>query len=379
MLDKDKIKESLTVEDITKILDELGSELNHSEPNRDSKGNPIYQTVCHNSYKGSKKLYYYNESKMFHCYTNCGNMDIYEVVINAKKQQGYDFSFYDSVKYVAEITGRTYHAENDIKSSNKIDDWEWINRISYKKPTLDKELDTYNEHVLEIFLPYQNNWIDEGITKEIAELYEIGYSLQNNSITIPHRNKQGGLVGIRQRNLSQEEVNEGRKYIPIYINGRLYNHQTSHNLYGLHITKDNITKYKRVYLFEGEKSVMKSHLYYPNDNFSVAVSGSNISQWQVDKILELGVHHVVIAFDKFRKKRENESEKIYSKHVLNYQKKLLRLAHKFSPYCRTYIIWDFDDKLNYNDSPIDKSKKVFEELTENKIEITTKGSELLEI
>lgn len=233
---------------------------------------------------------------------------------------------------------------------------------------------------MDVFIPYQNNWIDEGINGEVAELYEVGFSPLNNSITIPHRDEEGRLIGVRQRNLSKIDLEQGRKYIPMFVNGRLLNHQTSHNLYGLHISKNNIKKYKRIYLFEGEKSVMKSQLYYPDDNFSVAVSGSNISQWQTEKILEMGVRHVIIAFDKFREQRKNESDRVYNKHVLQYQKRLLRLAHRFTPYCRTYIIWDFDgDKLEHDDSPIDRGKEIFEYLTDRKLEIITKGDEIIEI
>ena len=58
-LDKDLIKESLTLDDIRAILRDLGSE----EPILDDKGNLIAQTICHH---GSKfKLYYYPDSRMF--------------------------------------------------------------------------------------------------------------------------------------------------------------------------------------------------------------------------------------------------------------------------------------------------------------------------
>ena len=160
------------------------------------------------------------------------------------------------------------------------------------------------------------------------------------------------------------------------VNGQLLNHQTSQNLYGLHLNKANIKKHKRVYIFEGEKSVMKCEAYYPDNNFSVSVSGSNISQWQVDKILSLGVEHVIIAFDNFREQKIEEEEFVYQNQIIHYQERLLALAHKFATYCRTYILWDFDgDKLGYSDSPVDRGKKVFEYLTDTKLEVKTKDFE----
>ena len=101
----------------------------------DSYQSNIYQTVCHNKSGGSKKLYYYDNSKTFVCYTNCGKIgDIYELVQKAKKEQGYDFSFYDSIKYVAEITGKQF--TTSLKETNAIDtseDWEILSLLSKKK------------------------------------------------------------------------------------------------------------------------------------------------------------------------------------------------------------------------------------------------------
>ncbi|MED1679399.1 hypothetical protein P4V04_23305, partial [Bacillus subtilis] len=103
--DKDRVKESLTIEDIHKILKDLGSENNQW----DQQGNPIYRTVCHNASGGSYKLYYYHEAKQFHCYTECGdNFDVFELVIRAKSQKGINISFNQAIEYVAKIAGRTF-------------------------------------------------------------------------------------------------------------------------------------------------------------------------------------------------------------------------------------------------------------------------------
>ena len=102
-LDKDKLKEELTIDDIHKILSHLGC----SDNRHDLNGNPIYRTVCHNHSNGSHKLYYYDEIKLFKCYTNCNNMDIYEVVIKAKEQQGFDYSFSEALKFVSSVTGKS--------------------------------------------------------------------------------------------------------------------------------------------------------------------------------------------------------------------------------------------------------------------------------
>ena len=63
---KDSIKENLTIEEIYDIVYELG-------------GDPIFtpfglisSTICHNRPgEGSKKLYYYENTRLFKCFTGC--------------------------------------------------------------------------------------------------------------------------------------------------------------------------------------------------------------------------------------------------------------------------------------------------------------------
>ena len=69
--DKDEIKNSLDIDQIFQIVENLG-------------GNPQYtsfgftsDTICHNDIgHGSRKLYCYTNTKLFHCYTECGSLDI---------------------------------------------------------------------------------------------------------------------------------------------------------------------------------------------------------------------------------------------------------------------------------------------------------------
>lgn len=375
-LDKDKIRESLTTEDIHKILYDLGS----AEAKQDNKGNPIYSTICHHSdsdnhiQKNKHKLYYYAENHNFYCFSGCGNIsDIYELVIKVKEQQGFTFTFVEALKHVAELTNKHYSLsrDGDKKNSDKVDDWSYLNRFK-KRKKMTSELPSFDESVLDVFLPYPHeSWVNEGINHDVMQQSEIGYYFKSEAITIPHRDENGRLVGIRQRNLLQEDVDAGRKYIPTVCNGTMYNHLTMYNLYNLHISKENIRRHKRVYIFEGEKSCLLSRTFYKEDDFSVAVSGSNVSDYQVEKLLSLGVEHVILAFDKFRAQKDKESDEKYEKFLLEYQKKLVRIGHKFAPYVRFFILWDSEGKLEHKDSPIDKGQEVFEYLTDHKTEITT--------
>ena len=80
---KDEIKEKLTIEDVFELVNALGG-----EPIWD-KGRTsfISKTICHNHIgEGSHKLYYYSNTKLFHCYTDCSpaTFDIFELVKKVK-------------------------------------------------------------------------------------------------------------------------------------------------------------------------------------------------------------------------------------------------------------------------------------------------------
>ena len=251
-LDKDLIKESLTDSEIKLIMKELGS----SEPTKDNQGNPIFSTVCHGGHK--HKLYYYGDSKSFHCYTDCGcNYDVFELVIKSKERQGYKLSFPESVKYVANLTGKHFTISN-LNKSERINDWDWINKFQ-KKKKINTDLPVFDENVLDVFLPYPHEeWLDEGISYETQKRFEVSYYIKDERIVLPHRSSiNGDLIGIRGRAMSQEDIDNGKKYMPIQVENQMYNHSTMFNLYGLHKTKEAVSRLRKVCIFEGEKSVLK--------------------------------------------------------------------------------------------------------------------------
>ena len=99
VFDKTEIKNALSTDDIYNFLQEWG-------------GDPIYTefgllsaTICHNKPgEGSKKLYFYENSKLFHCYTGCENpsFDIFELTIKIFDiQHGRKMDLNDAVRFIA--------------------------------------------------------------------------------------------------------------------------------------------------------------------------------------------------------------------------------------------------------------------------------------
>lgn len=358
---KEQAKKDYSSDEIVKVVESLGSEGCKSGTN----GELIFQTVCHHKTGGSYKLYYYAESHLFHCYTDCGDsFDIYELVA---KNKGYDFK--QSLAYINNLLGiKQTKRIGFIKSGAITDDWEIINKYSAKEKQV---VDFSCQHLPQSLIQYYQSihpleWISEGIVEETLRKFNIRYDLTSNKIIIPHYDIQGNLIGIRGRALNTEDIIQGKKYMPMTLQGDIFRHPTAYNLYGLNINQGAIKKNKKIMLFEAEKSVLKCDGFYGSGNFTVACCGSNISNYQKNLILSLGVKEVFLALDKEYYEAFTEKSDAYSEKILN-------LAYKFTPYATTYVLWDVDNLLDYKDAPCDKGKEILERLMKTKFEVQTQG------
>lgn len=357
MIDKDALKNNLTKKDIEQIVLDLGG----SPPSKDYNDNLIFNTICHNPpNQGKFKLYYYDNSKMFTCYTDCGeSFDIYELV----KKIYNNYSFLNCVHYVYSYKSNDSSFQSNLPQITRIDDWKFIKRYEKKQNGLVK-LPSLNKNLLDKFMDrYNEEWIREGISIETMKKFGIKHCPIENKIIIPHYDKDGDLVGIRGRALDPQEA-EKRKYAPVKVQNKLCNHPVSFNLYGLNFNKDNIIKNNKIIIFEGEKSVMKCEHLLP-ENFSVAVGGSNLSRHQRELILSLQIEEVIIAFDKMWKDKNDIETKRKSFN------KIKKCGMMLSPYMRTYAIVDNKDLLEEGEAPCDRGYFIFNELLKNKKEITT--------
>lgn len=145
--------------------------------------------------------------------------------------------------------------------------------------------------------------------------------------------------------------------IPDPINHIIYSHQLSKSLYGLYQNLDNIKKYKRAIIYESEKSVLLMNSYYSNDSIAVSVGGSVFHEHQIELLKSVGVERVLICFD------YETDEKLLEK----FEKSYKRSALQFDTYIPS--IESMKELLNEKDSPIDKSKEVFEKINLVRYEI----------
>ena len=131
-------------------------------------------------------------------------------------------------------------------------------------------------------------------------------------------------------------------------------HSLKNNLYGLYENYDVIKKKQTVFIYESEKSVLLMDSYFGKENNnSVATCGNKISKEQIELLRELGVHEVILCYDKDYRTYEE---------MLVVQEKYIKIGETLSNYFRTSIIMDYGILLEYKDSPIDEGKEVFKEL-----------------
>lgn len=88
-----EVRLNLTNEQIITIMASLGA----VEYKEDDKA-LIFRTICHNVdiSEASFKLYYYKDTKLFHCYSGCGDtFNIYELIRRYYEIRGIEKSFYE--------------------------------------------------------------------------------------------------------------------------------------------------------------------------------------------------------------------------------------------------------------------------------------------
>lgn len=353
IIDYKALQDSLSPEDIKSILEPFGTAAKETEQYI------IFPTFCHNKEGGSHKLYYYKDSKSFHCYTECScNYSIFNLLVKIYSTRGTTISFWDAISICG--FGRTEEAENELSERKQTEDeinaLYAINNYHYEPI---KKIPTYSKQILNRFIWDEKAlsiWAEEGISYPTMRKYHIAYDPIENCIIIPNYDLNNNLISIRGRFLDD---NAYAKYRPIIYGGKVISHPSSSILYGLNINQQAIKYSGQAIIFESEKSVLKMDTIYGIKNISVATLGQNVSLEQIRLLRYLGVNNVVLAYDA---DYNNYSEMNIIK------QKYINIANKLKKFFNVSIIMDWNfDLLHYKDSPIDCGKETFEELLKRRL------------
>lgn len=183
-------------------------------------------------------------------------------------------------------------------------------------------------------------WMNEGISEESIEKYDVYYDAFSNRLVYPIRNIEGKIVNVGGRTLDPAwKEKKLRKYT--------YFHQwgTMNVIYGLYENMDAILEKKEVILFEGCKSVLLADTWGIHNTGALLTSHLNPSQMLI--LIKLGFR-VVFALDKDVLVRDDHN------------------IRKLRNYVTVEYLCDTKGVLEEKDAPVDKGYETFADLYENR-------------
>lgn len=345
MINYQEIIENLKEDSVKSLLDKLGI------PYQDKGSFLLCKTGCHNIDidEASWKLYFYKDTKLFVCYSNCGKMSIFKFLKHYYEERAIEYDWYEDIYQVV------LDCSNFKEASFTFDKYKSVKELLVERKA--PQLQTYPPSVLDCFVKtYPPEWLKEGISRAAMDKFNILYSISQNKIIIPHYDVNGSLIGIRGRALNEWEVENVGKYMPVQIEQTWYKHPLSLNLYGLNHTKDNIREKGICYLFESEKAVIQCESF-SIPNCGVAVCGSQFNKYQLNLLMrECAPREIVICFDNEEKPGSDE-----------YFKKLKAICDKYKNYCNFSFIYDRENITKKKNSPTDEGQEKFEQLLKRRV------------
>lgn len=354
-----KILDMITTSDIVQLVSKFGIP---ETSIRYYNNQLIMPTGCHNEIIGTAKhkLYYYEDSKKFHCYTCCGSMNPFEFVVQAYRTRGIKYSLSNAAIIIERIIQERLR-----------DGFAIVTPPSNMKKEIEedwhKSLTEYNPSIMNCFSrnkKYLKVWEKEGISFDAMDKFGIKFDMIRNRMVIPIYDDKGVFVGAKVRNFNQEDIENGRKYMPLIHNNEIYTYDKGKILYGLNFNKKNIKNAKRAIIFESEKStILYESLYVGNK--AVSIGGSNVSIYQTELLKQYKVETVVLALDNDYSLLPNENGE-YDKYFGLY--KMLKEANKLDAKgFNVEIVYDWEQSfLENKDAPIDKGREIWNKLYRNR-------------
>lgn len=243
--------------------------------------------------------------------------------------------FFDAFKYVCSSVGLSiyYDVTSELPESLALTK-ELLRLIEEDEPReVEKPLKPIPEGIIYYYLPYVNDMFkNDHISYDVQSMFDIRYDPCSNRITIPIRNYDGCLVGVKGRWFGDiPEESDIQKYIYLEPCNK------GQVLYGLYESLDYIKQCRYVYVGESEKFVLQLWTY--GDRNCVSTGGKTMSAHQIELLSRL-CDRVILCLDQDVGEEE-----------------LKHLADKFLGAVEVYTIVDEDCLLVEKESPSDDPDK----------------------
>ena len=327
----------------------------------ENKEQIIYFTGDRNkdALKGSPKLYFYKDSQIYFGYTSSRSYDIISLVQTRLALLKQPCSFLDACQFILDTTNINPDSISRVKKEGHVYDWSNLERfIRVRK--YGNQLSEYNRNIIDTLPPlYPQAWIDEGISEETMDKYQIRYYERCNQTVIPCFDDEARLVGVRVRNWDKDRV-EQAKYMPLVtLDGQCYKFNTNQVFYGINYNKPEIERTGKVIIVESEKAVMKLDTYMGRHNIALGMYGSNLGIQRRNQLLKMGVNTVSYVVDNDFIGQDDEFFE-------QWREKIRHFIKLWDGFCRVEIVWDNLGLLGPKENATDRTKEVWEQLWENR-------------
>ena len=355
-IDVKKLKKSLSLAHHKQIMQALGIPA-YSE----NKEQIIYFSGDKNkdALKGSPKLYFYKDSQIYFGYTSSRSYDIISLVQTRLALLKQPCSFLDACQFILDTTNINPDSINRVKKEGHVYDWSNLERF-VRVRKYGNQLSEYNRNIIDTLPPlYPQAWIDEGISEETMDKYQIRYYERCNQTVIPCFDDEARLVGVRVRNWDKDRV-EQAKYMPLVtLDGQCYKFNTNQVFYGINYNKPEIERTGKVIIVESEKAVMKLDTYMGRHNIALGMYGSNLGIQRRNQLLKMGVNTVSYVVDNDFIGQDDEFFE-------QWREKIRHFIKLWDGFCRVEIVWDNLGLLGPKENATDRTKEVWEQLWENR-------------
>ena len=355
-IDVKKLKRALTLAHYDMIIQRLGIPI-FSKSNSewrlwtgDKNVNPL---------EGSPKLIFYPDSHIFMGYTAGRSYDIISLTQTRLALLKQPCSFLDACQFIIDTTNINPDSISHIKKEGHVYDWSNLERfIRVRK--YGNQLSEYNRNIIDTLPPlYPQAWIDEGISEETMDKYQIRYYERCNQTVIPCFDDEARLVGVRVRNWDKDRV-EQAKYMPLVtLDGQCYKFNTNQVFYGINYNKPEIERTGKVIIVESEKAVMKLDTYMGRHNIALGMYGSNLGIQRRNQLLKMGVNTVSYVVD-------NDFIGQDDAFFEQWREKIQHFIKLWDGFCRVEIVWDNLGLLGPKENATDRTKEIWEQLWENR-------------
>ena len=355
-IDVKKLKRALTLAHYDMIVQRLGIPI-FSKSNSewrlwtgDKNVNPL---------EGSPKLIFYPDSHIFMGYTAGRSYDIISLVQTRLALLKQPCSFLDAYQFILDTTNINPDSISRVKKEGHVYDWSNLERF-VRVRKYGNQLSEYNRNIIDTLPPlYPQAWIDEGISEETMDKYQIRYYERCNQTVIPCFDDEARLVGVRVRNWDKDRV-EQAKYMPLVtLDGQCYKFNTNQVFYGINYNKPEIERTGKVIIVESEKAVMKLDTYMGRHNIALGMYGSNLGIQRRNQLLKMGVNTVSYVVD-------NDFIGQDDAFFEQWREKIQHFIKLWDGFCRVEIVWDNLGLLGPKENATDRTKEVWEQLWENR-------------